>query len=342
MKKLLSIICVLTLAFVFTACSAQAKGIYSRAGFLPESSTKTVENVFERAEYSVKYATNEKSAENVTYTLNENDSVFSTELSVFDGDGSIGEVGKKYYRFSTHTAIKGNYIFDGADHPAENDVDTAVYFTGLKDGLSPVFSTRTVKADSLEKSGNSFVVKRYEYTVSTVYDTANKKATVDLVVENGSAADYSLLNDGETHATYTLSGIDKNDYIDNEALLFAPRAMSISSSSSIKISSIDALSKKLQKLNLAYVAAGKTDFNRGDYTRKELDYDTSTFVSSVSTVTLSLSVDSVYSGATQTLTFADSTEVKEYMRLVSMTVPATFNIGTFTFTVRSSEYGTRA
>lgn len=343
MKKISSLICVLALAFTLAACSAAVRSPYTRAGFMPDSSVKSVENVSERAQYSVKFVANENSTVGATYTLFSDESFLSTELSVYTSDGSVGKVGEKYYLFKTHTFIKGEYAINGETIPAENDVETAVYMTGLGEGFSPVFSSRTVKADSLEKGGNGLEVVKYDFEVSTTYDRAAKTATVDLEAKNlADNAKYSLLKDGETSASYTLSNVSLTDYIDNEAILFAPRAAALTNSTSLRINSIDALSKSLNNLSLVFTAAGRKEFKDNSYSRKDADLGLSEYViDPVSTITLSLSINSTYSGSPRSLTFADPTEAHEYMRLLSMTVPATYNIGTFEFTIRSSEYGTR-
>ena len=343
MKKFLSLFCVLALAFSLAACSASPKSPFTRAGFLSDPSVKAVASVSERAEYSVKYSANDKSEVGAIYTLFEAESYLTTELSTFTSDGSVGKAGDKYYLFETHTYIKGEYEIGGTLTPAENDVTTKVYMAGLGEGFYPVFSTRTVKADSLENGENGLEAVRYDFELSTTYDRVERTATVDLRANNpADNAKYSLLKGGETSASYTLSKVDFTNYIDNEALLFAPRAMSLSSSTSLGFASIDALSKSVDDLRLVCSATGKTEFKDNSYSRKDSDLDLSEYVvDPVSTITLSLSIVSTYAGSPQTLTFADSSEAHEYMRLISMTVPATYNIGTFEFTIRSSEYGTR-
>ena len=339
MKKLLAIISVLALTFALAACSAAVKSPFSRAGFLSSPSEKSVVAVSERCDYSVRYVPNQSSKINATYTLDEENSYLTTALSAYTSDGSVGKAGDRYYLFETHTYLKGEYDLGGTLAPAENDVTTKVYLTALGDGFTPVFSTRTVKADSLEDAAAGLAVKRYDFTVKTVYDKAAGSATVSLDADFDSGeANYSLLKDGETSATYTLSKVGFTDYIDNEALLFAPRAMTLSSLTSVSFNSIDALSKSLNQLRLAYSATGKKEFADNGYIRTNDDYGFSESVVSVSTITLSLSVNSTYAGSPQTLTFADSTEAHEYMRLIALSVPATYNTGTFEFTIKTSQY----
>ena len=352
MKKLLAIISVLALTFALAACSAAVKSPFSRAGFLSSPSEKSVVAVSERCDYSVRYVPNQSSKINATYTLDEENSYLTTALSAYTSDGSVGKAGDRYYLFETHTYLKGEYDLGGTLAPAENDVTTKVYLTALGDGFTPVFSTRTVKADSLEDTAAGLAVKRYDFTVKTVYDKAAGSATVSLDADFDSGeANYSLLKNGETSATYTLSKINFTDYIDNEAILFAPRAMAISSSTSVSFNSIDALSKSLNQLRLAYSAVGKKEFyvpgqtdeteeeeKKGTYVCADDDIGYALYVKSVSTITLSLSVVSTYAGAPQTLTFADSNKANEYMRLIALSVPATYNTGTFEFTIKASQY----
>ena len=315
----------MTLTLVLAACSAAVVSPYTRSGFLSDPSIKTVSQVLEHNEYAVTFNANQ-SSEAGSFNLNAAASYLVTDLSVYESDGTIGKSGEKYYLFETHTHVEGSFSINGANTASVSDVSSKVYLCGLSDGFKPVYSTRTVVSDTPEEKNGALAISKYSYTITTEYTDGNAKVTVT------PAANVSAENDALS-SEYELENVFASNYIDNEALLFAPRAIALSTSTSLSFNCIDALSKSNNSMSLYYAEIKNVEFEGGSYERKK---EFTERVSSVSTIALGLAINSEYSGSPQKLSFAQSSEAHEYSRLISLSVPAAYNMGTFEFIIKNS------
>ena len=338
MKKFSAIIFALMITLVFVAgCSATSADPFTRSGFLSDPSIKSVYPVSETNVYSVTFEENEKSSLGVKYVLNEGESSLKTVLSVVRGDGVTGEKDKDYYLFEVELDVEGVYTIDGVSTPASNRVSSKVYFCGTENSLRPVYSSRSADVVSLEGSDEKYKLTRYKYETETKYGEKNATVTVTPTA----IGDEKYPAQGE----YVIENVFGGNYVDNELLLFAPRAMDLDSTSysqstgaafTVYFNTIDVLAKKSQAMRLAFSKDETIDFAEDPSMR---GYANSSFVeprTSVAVKTLTLSVNSDFAGASQTLSFASSKETNEQQRLISASYPATYNIGTFKFLIKSS------
>ena len=335
MKKFIALLSALILsAVVFVGCSATAADPFTRAGFLADPSIKTVHPVSETNVYTVTYEKNEKSSIGVEYAIDADASFLKTELSVAKGDGDKGEAGKDYYLFKVELNVSGMYTIDGASAPATNVVSSEVYFCGLENSLKPVFSHRSADVVTLEDRSGKYGLTHYKYETTTRY--GEKTATVTVTPDPQGDETYAV--QGE----YTMEKVFATNYIDNELLLFAPRAMDLDLSQSAQtgfyttFNSLDVLSKKLNAMRLSFSKDETIVFADGASTRGYKNTEFYEPRTSVNVKTLTLSIASKYAGASQTLSFATAKETNEQQRLIAATYPATLNIGTFRFLIKSS------
>lgn len=334
MKKIFTLVSLLFIAFVLTACSSTPAGPVTRSGFLQKTDVKTVSYVKEHCEYSVSYQAAEKSPVDAKLTFSPATSYLKTDLSVVTGDGSFGEAGKDYYLFEAETRIEGRYTIDDIVYDFSNLVTSKAYFLGVGDALKPVYSEKTVNASSPESLNGKLSLKKYVYKITTEYK-GNKAVVGFFPDKEASTGEFSL--DGG----YEKDKIFDGNYFDNEQLLFAPRAMALAENFSTSFKSLDAVSKSLNDVTLSYLtgdsALTKISFDEGGYVLHDSDFDTDEQVSSCNVVTLALKLSSTYSGATQRLSFAASSENKQYSRLIYMAIPATYGTGEFLFKINRAE-----
>ena len=336
MKKFFAVfICTVLCVTVLAACSSAPISAVTRSGFLKKNDVKTVSYVSEHCEYGVSYIEAEKPVVSAKYSLAAANSYLKTDLTVVESDGSFGEAGKDYYLFATETHIEGSYEIDGEKTDCVNDISSKVYFLGVGDDLRPVYSEKTVNAQSLESLNGKLSVKKYVYSISTKYD--GKKAIVTFTPDKENSTGTFSLDGG-----YEMDKVSDGNYFDNEQLLFAPRAMDLKSGFSTTFKSLDAVSKSLNTMSFAYAtgdnAVTQYSFDKGAYVVTDNEFNTSSVVEKCKVNTINLSIASTYSGATQRLSFAASDEVGQYCRLIHMVVPATYGTGEFVFHIRNAAF----
>ena len=326
MKKLFFTFLCLSLTAIFAAdCASKAASPFNRSGFLEQKNVRTVAPVNEICEYSVSYEKDEKSGYNVDFNVDNETSRLKTSLSVYLSDGSVGESGKSYYLFETDLVINGECSINGDKTAFSDSVKTKVYFEGTGAALKPVQSFRSAKTSALEGDSNDLKLVRYDYDYTVSYDDNNAYVTV-----TPNDTDQKYAAQGE----YTLENVFDGNYIDNELMLFAPRAMSLDNLLT-SFKTVDALAKTAHDMKLTYKENGNITFAAKSSVLSEngaLFYRTSPKVS-----TLSLEVNSSYSGAAHVLSFAAESEDHEYQRLIKAEYPATFGVGKFVFLISSSE-----
>lgn len=328
MKKFFAVILSLSLIVCITACSSTVASPFDRSGFLQETSVKTVANVSETNEYSVSFSKAEKPEVDLDFTFSEEPSYLKTYLSVYESDGEIGEAGKKYYLFKTELSLNGTYSFKGETADVADRIETEVYFCPVGEELRPVYSKRTAVATSPEGNASKIEFIKYGYTYEIKYNGGN--ASVSLKKDVLSYETYSAPNE------YVLENVFENNYIDNEQILFAPRAMTLSDLSAT-FKTVDALSKTARDMKLKFTEEETVKFEEKT-SRRAIGGKSafSEYRSSVKVAKLSLSINSSYAGAEHTLYFAAQTEANEYQRLIKAEYPAAYGSGSFIFELINS------
>ena len=337
MKKLAILIVAALLSLTFLAgCSVQAESPYTRSGFLNNASLKTVSPVNEHCEYSVTYEKNADSTLGVEFVIDSKESYLKTDLTTENYDAFSSFLNGNFYLFETSLKIVGTYTINGVSTPVTSTVNTKVWFKGLVDNFQPAYSTRETESTVLEKEGDGYKFVTYKYKVETAYG----ESAASVLVTPTKVGDESYSVEGG----YEIDKIFDTTYIDNEQLLFAPRTMPISQKTSSSkgdttfsttFRTIDALKKEAANMKLAYQKEETLKFATGE--SKRIMGSVEEARTSVKVITLQMGVNSTYSGAAQTLSFADTQESNEYARLIKMEYPATFSTGTFIFRITSSE-----
>lgn len=326
-KSFFVLICFIISAAVVAGCSSAAPSPFNRSGFLEQKNVRYVAPVYETCSYNVTFVKNEKSVHNVDFNLDKN-SYLKTELSVYESDGAIGEAGKSYYLFTTEVSLAGDCNLNGETKPFNTGVLTKVYFDGMGADLKPVYSERTAKTFALEGKSSDLKLVDHDYFYAVKYEGDDAKVTL---TANDSENVYSAAG------TYALEKVSDGNYIDNELLLFAPRAMTLTSLST-SFKTVDALSKTAQTISLTLAKEETVEFAANSSVRSSPAGSEvfSEYRTACNVATLKLEIASDYPGAAQSLSFAAESEPHEYQRLIKAEYPATYGVGTFVFTIKDS------
>lgn len=328
MKKFAIIVSAALLSLTFLAgCSVQVTTPYTRSGFLNNATVKTVSAVNEHNEYSVTYDKNKDNTLGIDYVIDSAASYLKTDLTTETYDQTSSFLNGTFYCFKTSLKVVGTYTINGVATPVSSVVESKVWFRGLVDDFKPAYSTREVDSTVLERSGDGYKFTTYKYKVETSYG----ENSASVAVNPTKVGDETYAVEGG----YDIENVFSGNYIDNEMLLFAPRAMTLSSSLSATFKTIDALKKENSDVKLAYSKEESLTFADGE--SKRIMGSVEEKRTKVSVFTLSLSLNSTYYGASQLLSFASASEPNEYARLIRMEYPATYATGTFVFKIVSSE-----
>ena len=324
MKKLSMFFLILAATATFAGCSQQtvSVSIFGGSYFLSDYTNLSVGNINETTTYSLTFSP----AENAPVTFALENGSYKTHVYVSEYDG------KKCYRVDTELYVKGKYVIDSVETPVDDVITTTAYVCGIEDSLRPLRSERNVKAHSLRFEDKKYEIDYYEYSLSTVYGDSDAIVTFT-PNETASTGKYSL-EAGETEYKKVFA----KTYFDNETILFAIRALKLSTGFSTTFSSIDALSKANRTLKLA--AAGSSSAtssaNTEAYNTLNVSYtNNGEKITSVNVFKLNLAVNGTYSGSNQVLYYSDPSNEKQGQRLIKMETSFMYNVGTLTYSISS-------
>lgn len=252
--------------------------------------------------YSVSY-------EAGTYTV----SLINTFYEWKDGSGAKEEV----YRLTSKLDISGKYTMNGTDVPFTDSVLSVCYFRTIPGGLAPVYSTKKVHStspSSLSPSSPESMCTVFDYETSVSYARDGSAATVkktDLTTNKTEETEVKL----------------PTRLFDNEQLLFFGRAINFTSS--LRVSSLNANSAKVDPVLFSAVSTQESDFTFNGTKHEK-----------VSCTTVGLSLESEFSGAPQVLTYANRVEGANTYRnvLLSMETPLSYRLGTLVYTLESATF----
>lgn len=275
----------------------------------------------ERLEYSVTFQPSEGDFQ-VSYS----EGKYVTEL-VDDGTGR--------YILTSELSLTGKYTLNGQDilidGQAEfNDsIKTRVVFKTVREGLRPVSSEKIVKnvfpLSALPDSAEN-AVQTYDYTYTVEYDDAL------------STAKTTYLDNSKSDAEPIKQDIrlgSGGSYLDNEELLFALRAVNLSSAAEIRV--LDSANQAEAKVTVSPNAAVEFD-------AKNLTIDGAATPEKIPAQEVFLSYNRSFRGGAQTLQYAKTTDPNNnaYRNvLLRMEVPILYTLGTFTYQLTSATFAVK-
>lgn len=325
-KKLLPVLATLLAAstFCLTACTSNSKTIFGNYWDKNYDPASPTENLNETLTYDVTFTESSSSLLDygVTYGGEDKKGECVTTLR-FDGNGC--------YVYTVSLSIEVTFDID-KDFTTTDDQKTETYsvsseavFLEAKSGLKPVSSKKTIVSPTPKYVSVSNVENCYQlhsYHTETTYnndDSAVSKIFKDYDAANPAAEPSETKN-------FTATSEDYN-YLDNEQLLAAIRAVPSSTSSTtvIAYNPFDGANKI--KLSFENEDAEPFTFsmNGGETTTRNIPYRTVSIVLS----------------STQTAKIArteDSTNNVYRNVLLSLETPLGYNIGTLTYTLTSATY----
>lgn len=322
MKKIVTLLTTLILVFCLFGCSKVKVSLFTASNFLDTPSNHSVSTVNETLTYAVSY----KQAENEKTLVISIDSAKSSYTTVLT-NSSYNE--KACYLLETSLVMVGE-IDNAGQKTALNDViTTKCYFLGVENALSPLYSERTVKSNSVVRTTpinateHTYEVHYYDYDIKTVYEDNNAK--VSLTVNQKPESDENFVS----YENHEFSDIDNGSaYVDNEILLFAPRAMTLTSVTNKSFYTIDAVSVKNHKMTLTSKTEEPTKtivpsnyFNGIEKVLEVLCYG------------VTFKINSNASGSPIVAYYADANNKNERARMIMAETSASYGLGTYTYSI---------
>ena len=160
---------------------------------------------------------------------------------------------QKCYKFTTSLSTSGTYTYGDKSVDFNDTITSTVYFLGISAKFFPLYSEKSVNTLSPTKVSN-FEFVTLSYKVSTTYNKEENSALVKVVSTAPEDASYKV-----TEGERTYNKLTKNSaFLDNESLIFIPRASDLLAGFSSSFNTIDALSQRVHSMNLAVSSSAPT------------------------------------------------------------------------------------
>ena len=239
MKKFLTLFLSILLVFSLTGCN---KTYIKVESFYWQTQSGYDNTYYEELVYDVtcvnKTISNstEVSSDQLELVVNEGSTYTIISKSAVDKGGDVICV-------ETKLSIDGKYIDKANDNTVlafVDEISSICYFTATN--FKPIYSSKTVKANSISFQVDKYKLLPYEYEYEVTYEGENAK------VEFNEIKDEYQIIDVDDVKTY--KGATKNAYLDNEMMLFAPRGYSLlnENTTSIYFDSLDVISQTTREM----------------------------------------------------------------------------------------------
>ena len=314
MKKILSIILTIVAIFALTACQKADASIFNGSYWLSNPSDFGISSISETNVYAVTFT---QSDENAKIKINLSDSSsYTTVLTNTTYDG------KECYLLETELKMLGSIDNDGEITAIDDSISAKCYFYGLDEGLTPLYSERTVNAHSIVHSDSeNYNVNKYNYTVKSTY--SGTSCSADLDVTEKPESDESFVS-----STFEYTGLTYGKYVDNELLLFAPRAMALNSATSKTFTTVDAVAKSKREMIISSVADQPTkNIELSNYLRNKEK------IPSVLCYGIKIAINAKYSGSPITAYYANTATKSERASMIEAKTEAAYGLGYYTYTI---------
>ena len=242
------------------------------------------------------------------------------------------------YKFSTSLSMTGEYVYTSDNKATVNDdvVNTTVYFLGIADKFTPLYSEKYVLSTvpSIATSlGGSASFGTMEYTLKTTYNREDGCAFIDLTCGEKATEGLQVPNKaGAKIEDYA----KESPFFDNESLFFIPRASELSENGfSSYFYTLSALDNKIQKMYLSIDSTNPTStvkLQKFTVPTGQTPDETELTVYNVK-----LSIANTFSGSSIDLYYA--VDQATYRRvLVKMETQLAFSAGNLVYTLKSFTY----
>lgn len=250
------------------------------------------------------------------------------------------ENGENYYKFTVEMVVKGKYKFNDTEVPINDNIVSECIFSGLNKQFYPLRSSKTVTSTSVNYYESSLSFTFFSYKQSVEY--GDNKATVkiepysELPEELKTEALKNLVYESKTVASENTYDKLGSPFIDNEIMLFFPRAAELTAGFSARYNTLDVLAKTVRKMSVS-VSSEKSDseIKISNYSFNGTAVKEKSIVCSNTTIGISDS----FSGSSQNLYFAKADAKNENKRrLVQMETQLPYLAGKMVYTLRSVIY----
>lgn len=340
MKKIRIVAPALALSLVAFCSCAGTRAISLSANWNKDTTLKEIDGTLKTIEtlvYDVTYeATSTESGYGVEYT----NGVYQTTLQ---SDSIALSSGEKEHCYHLHTQLdlSVTFLINGQRSETFQDTMTSdVWFRNVSEALQPVKSTKSYTSHTpVSGSPESFDTTYYAlYTFSgeTVYDNPLSEATVkQTFTQRGSdSAEAPKIKKEKTVSVSELN------FFDNEQILFALRALDMSSAATVK--TINPSSPENEtSISVSAPTAAQRAVN---FTLKSGDAEAQQVTNSIDAYETSIVYSSSMSGNAQTLVYAAKTNDKDntYRNvLLYMETPLSFDMGTLKYSLKSATFADR-
>lgn len=331
--------CVLAaLPICLTACSSTTSTTLGGSYFLENTgNTDIIANIDETNEYYVTFTPDSSAAVQASLSDESGFNVYTTRLT----SGTYNDT--SCYILETQLKTKITYTIGSEEYgPYEDTISTKAYFLSVSDKLKTLYSERSVVAHSpvYDTDLSSYIVHELSYTITSTY--GDSSATVNFSTDT--ETDYYGITAGDR----VYDGYNSSQYyFDNEIMLFVPRAIKLTSSSSLSFSTIDALSGKTRTLTLASDSSEPTEdivfssdssdsgVNKYIYyvNGKKMFIDSETGNQKITCNAVSFEISGTFSGSSIDCRYADTSIEGARARLIRMQTTAMNSMGTFTYNI---------
>ena len=352
MKKLKFLSAAMALLFLlmFAGCSSTPAASFDGSYFLDGYGKNGVSEVTETCNYTVSFKQSATKSD-IAYSIDGSNSSYTTTLE----KSTYGTDNTACYKLTTELSVKGSYVLkDGKTVDTQDEILTEVYFLGLNMKFRPLYSYRKSTVYSPVLKDNEYSVRKYAYTLETVYsDEKDGSAKATLKAEDFAENDYSLpLENGVNEKEY--KNVFKTTYFDNETAIFLPRAIKNASDCSLAYDSLDVLSGTVRKMivmgrqangtasssssssSSSSASAAKAVVKLTNYRCDSLSYTDKDFDCDVFTFRLNETVSSI--AATCYYATVDGNDGNQFRRMLKAEYDAYYGLGTLTLTINSANH----
>ena len=233
---------------------------------------------------------------------------------------------QKCYKFTTNLTASGTYTYGDQTVEINDSITSTVYFLGISAKFFPLYSEKTVNTTSPTKVAD-FKFVNLSYSVSTKYNKEENSALVKVVSTAPDDAQYTVTEGERTYTKLTKNGA----YLDNESLIFIPRASDLLAGFSASFNTIDALSQKVHNMYLSVSSSAPTSeiTLSGGYT-----IDGQEVNPKFSCYNATISINDTFSGSPLKLYY--SSDAKTHgKRLVKMESELAYSLGKIVYELQS-------
>lgn len=326
--------------FSLAGCSQGATTSLDGAYFLSNSANVgIISNVNEVNTYDVTFTPSKANESQIIISLvgKEGFNTYVTTLTNTEYEGTA------CYLLETTLKTNISYTLGGEDLGTFEDYSVSkVYFLSVSDKLKPLYSETTASAHSpVRNNDGKYEVSELKYSYSTVY--GDSEAVVDFKPEKG---EFGIKEGKRTYEKYNKSTY----YFDNATMLFIPRAISLTDSSSLSFSAIDALSGVNRSMtmtsdsskpseNVIYSETSEESgvINATYYVNAYKNFrDEETGNQVIPCKVVNFAVSGTFSGSNIKCWYADTALLKAGARLIKMETSAPYGLGTFTYVIKNT------